>query len=89
MAGGIVQVCESDIPEFKKLRPNVVKVLEERQVDVKIQDAFLNAYDETYNGEKLPSTCSEALEAAGSSMQEVLNKINHAGNPHKNPGVYK
>lgn len=88
MAGGIVQVCETDIPEFKKLRPNIVIVFEQRQVDQKIQDAFLNAFDETYNGEKLPSSCEEALQAAGSSMLEVNNTINHSANPHKDPGLF-
>jgi len=87
MAGGIVQVCEEDIPEFKKLRPNIQTVMTERQVDMKLQEAFLNAFDETYNGEKLPSSCEEALQAVGSSKQDVINKINQAENPHKDPGV--
>ena len=85
MAGGIVQVCEEDIVEFKKLRPKIEQVMIERQVDMKLQEAFLNAFDETYNGEKLPSSCEEALQAVGSSMQEVMNKINNASNPHKDP----
>ena len=85
MAGGIVQVCEEDIPEFKKLRPKIEQVMIQRKVDQKLQDAFLNSFDQTYNGEALPSSCEEALQAAGSSMQEVINKINHAKNPHKDP----
>jgi len=83
MAGGIVQVCEEDIVEFKKLRPKIEQVMIERQVDMKLQEAFLNAFDETYNGEKLPSSCEEALQAVGSSKQDVINKINNASNPHK------
>jgi hypothetical protein len=85
MAGGIVQVCEEDIPEFKKLRPNIEQVMIQREVDIKIQNAFLNSFDQTYNGEALPSSCEEALQAVGSSMQEVMNKINNASNPHKDP----
>ena len=46
MAGGIVQVCEEDIPEFKKLRPNIEIVFEKREVDQNIQDAFLNSFDQ-------------------------------------------
>ena len=85
MAGGIVQVCEEDIPEFKKLRPKIEQVMIQREVDIKIQNAFLNSFDQTYNGEEISSSCEEALQAAGSSMQEVINKINHAENPHKDP----
>ena len=85
MAGGIVQVCEEDIPEFKKLRPKIEQVMIQRKVDQKLQDAFLNSFDQTYNGEALPSSCEEALQARGSSMQEVINKINHAKTPHKDP----
>jgi hypothetical protein len=85
MAGGIVQVCEDDIPEFKKLRPNIQTVMIQRQVDEKIQQAFLGAFDQAYNGEKLPSSCEEALQAVGSSQQEVINKINQSENPHKDP----
>ena len=88
MAGGIVQVCENEIPEFKKLRPNIQTVMIERQVDEKIQEAFLNAFDQTYNGEDLLSSCEETLQSVGSSKQEVINKINHAKNPHKDPGVF-
>ena len=83
MAGGIVQVCEDDIPEFKNLKPKIEKVMKEREVDMKIQNAFLNSFDQTYNGEELPSSCDEALQAVGSSMQEVINKINNSGNPQK------
>jgi len=83
MAGGIVQVCEEDIPEFKNLKPKIEKVMKEREVDMKIQNAFLNSFDQTYNGEELPSSCDEALQAVGSSMQEVINKINNSGNPQK------
>ena len=83
MAGGIVQVCEEDIPEFKKLRPNIEQVMTQREVDIKIQESFLNAFDQAYNGEELPSSCEEALQAVGSSKQEVINKINKANNPHK------
>ena len=85
MAGGIVQVCEEDIPEFKKLRPKIEQVMIEREVDITIQNAFLNSFDQAYNGEELPSSCEEALQAVGSSMQEVINKINQAENPHKDP----
>ena len=88
IAGGIVQVCEEDIPEFKKLRPNIQIVFEKQEVDQNIQDAFLNSFDQTYNGEKLPSSCEEALQAAGSSMLEVNNTLNHSANPHKDPGVF-
>ena len=87
MAGGIVQVCEEDIPEFKKLRPKIEQVMIEREVDIKIQNAFLNSFDQTYNGDKLPSSCDEALQAVGSSMQEVINKINNANSPHKDPAL--
>lgn len=83
MAGGIVQVCEEDIPEFKKLRPKIEQVMIEREVDIKIQNAFLNSFDQTYNGDRLPSSCDETLQAVGSSMQDVINKINNANNPHK------
>ena len=83
MAGGIVQVCEEDIPEFKKLRPKIEQVMIEREVDIKIQDAFLNSFDQTYNGDRLPADCEETLQAVGSSMQDVINKINNASNPHK------
>jgi hypothetical protein len=83
MAGGIVQVCEDDIPELKQLRPKIHIVMQERELDTKIQNAFLNAFDNTYNGDRLPSSCEEALQAVGSSMHEVINKINYAGNPHK------
>jgi len=83
MAGGIVQVCEEDIPEFKKLRPKIEQVMIEREVDIKIQNAFLNSFDQTYNGDRLPADCEETLQAVGSSMQDVINKINNASNPHK------
>jgi hypothetical protein len=83
MAGGIVQVCEEDIPEFKKIRPKIEQVMIEREVDIKIQNAFLNSFDQTYNGDRLPASCEETLQAAGSSMQEVINKINNSSNPHK------
>jgi hypothetical protein len=83
MAGGIVQVCEEDIPEFKKIRPKIEQVMIEREVDIKIQNAFLNSFDQTYNGDRLPADCEETLQAVGSSMQDVINKINNASNPHK------
>ena len=83
MAGGIVQVCEEDIPQFKKLRPNIEQVMTQREVDIKIQEAFLNSFDQAYAGDKLQSSCEEALQAVGSSKQEVINKINKANNPHK------
>jgi cell fate (sporulation/competence/biofilm development) regulator YlbF (YheA/YmcA/DUF963 family) len=85
MAGGLVLVCEEDIPQFKKLRPNIEQVMIQREVDQKLQDAFLDAFDQTYNDDKQTSSCEEALQAVGSSMQEVINKINNASNPHKNP----
>ena len=85
MAGGIVLVCEEEIPQFKKLRPNIEQVMIQRQVDQKLQDAFLNAFDQTYNSDEQTSSCEEALQAVGSSKQEVMNKINQAENPHKDP----
>lgn len=87
MAGGIVQVCEDEVPEFQKLRSNIEIVLTEREIDTKIAEAFLTAFDGAYEGDKLQSTCDEALQAAGSSKQEVINILNHHNNPHKDPGV--
>ena len=65
------------------LKPKIEKVMLQREVDTKIQESFLNAFDQAYNGDELPSSCEEALQAVGSSKQEVINKINNANNPHK------
>tara|TARA_B110001454_G_scaffold88628_2_gene84801 strand:+ start:7147 stop:7467 length:321 start_codon:yes stop_codon:yes gene_type:complete len=75
MAGGLVQVCEDDIPKLKKLKAKLSLVMIEREVNEDIQTAFWNSYDKIYNGPKLPSACEEALEAVGSSMQEIKETI--------------
>ena len=49
MAGGIVQVCEDDIPELKQLKQQLIVVMEEREVKDSIQDAFMKAWEDTYN----------------------------------------
>ena len=76
VAGGVVQVCEEDIPKLQRLKPNLSKVMQEREVSENIQTAFWNAYDDTYNGPKLPASCELALEAIGTSKEELINEIN-------------
>ena len=75
VAGGIVQVCDEDIPKLQRLESNLTKVMQEREVAENIQIAFWKAYDDTYNGPKLPSSCEQALWAVGTSKEELLNEI--------------
>ena len=82
VAGGVVQVCEADIPKLQRLKPNLSKVMQEREVAEDIQTAFWNAYDDTYNGPKLPASCELALEAIGTSKEELLNEIRNVKKPN-------
>jgi len=81
-AGGIVQVCEEDLPKLEKFKDKMTIVMKENDVEENIQSAFWKAYDDTYNGKRLPATCEEALQAVGSSKQELENKLNNASTPH-------
>jgi len=81
-AGGIVQVCEDEIPKLASFKERGVDILIDNHVEEKIRIAFWNSYDETYNGPKLPASCELALQAVGSSKQEVENVLNGAGKPN-------
>jgi len=83
VAGGVVQVCEADVPKLQRLKPNLSRVMQEREVAEDIQTAFWNAYDDTYNGPKLPVGCEMALEAIGTSKEELLNEIKNAKKPYE------
>ena len=75
VAGGIVQAFDEDIPKLQRLQSNLTIVMQEREVAENIQIAFWNAYDDTYNGPELPSSCEQALWAVGTSKEELLNEI--------------
>ena len=81
-AGGIVQVCEDEIPKLASFKERGVDILIDNNVEEKIRDAFWAAYDSTYDGPKLPALCEEALLAVGTSKQEVENILNGAGKPN-------
>ena len=81
-AGGIVQVCEVEIPKLASFKERGVGILIDNNVDEKIRTAFWSAYDSTYAGPKLPSSCELALAAVGTSKQEVENVLNGAGRPN-------
>ncbi len=81
-AGGLVQVCEEDLPKLSKFKDKMIIVMNENNVDEGIKKAYWKAYDDTYNGVKLPAVCDEALAAVGSSKQELENALNGAGNPN-------
>jgi|TARA_B110000908_G_C10115371_1_gene385014 hypothetical protein len=82
IAGGIVQVCEDDIPQLKQLKQQLIVVMEEREVKDSIQEAFMKAWEDTYDGAKLPSSCEEALASVNTTKQKVINKLSGAKNPH-------
>jgi len=71
-AGGIVQVCEDEIPKLATFKERGVGIL----------NAFWDAYDSTYAGPKLPASCELALASVGTSKQEVENVLNGAGKPN-------
>ena len=54
-AGGLVQVCEEDIPTLSRLKPKLVEVMLLNDVDMKIISAFSETFDSTYSGPKLPA----------------------------------
>ena len=83
VAGGLVQVCENDIPKLKNLKPKLSKVMIQREVSEDIRTAFWNSYDNIYNGPKLPSACEEALQAVGTSKQEVIDEISPEKSTHE------
>ena len=74
-AGGLVQVCEDDIPTLSRLKPKLVEVMLLNEVDMKIISAFSQSFDNTYEGPKLPESCEETLNSLGSSKEEVINAI--------------
>jgi hypothetical protein len=67
---------------LEKFKDKMTIVMKENDVEENIQSAFWKAYDDTYNGKRLPATCEEALQAVGSSKQELENKLNNASTPH-------
>ena len=81
-AGGIVQVCEDEIPKLATFKERGIDILIDNNVEEKIRTAFWSAYDSTYAGPELPSSCELALAAIGSSKQEVENVLNGAGKPN-------
>jgi len=81
-AGGIVQVCEDEIPKLATFKERGIDILIDNNVEEKIRNAFWSAYDSTYAGPKLPSSCELALAAVGSSKLEVENVLNGAGKPN-------
>ncbi len=82
-AGGLVQVCEDDIPKLKKLKVRLSAIMIEREVDEDVRNAFWDSYDSVYNGPKLPSACEEALIAVGTSKQEVIDEISPEKSTHE------
>ncbi len=74
-AGGLVQVCEEDIPTLSRLKPKLVEVMLLNEVDMKIITAFSDAFDGTYEGPKLPASCEETLNSLGTSKEDVINAI--------------
>ena len=75
-AGGLVQVCEEDFPQLSKFKDKMIIVMNENEIDDGIQKAFWKSYDDAYNGVKLPAVCEEALNAVGSSKEELGNALN-------------
>ena len=81
-AGGIVQVCEDEIPKLATFKERGIDILIDNNVEEKIRNAFWDAYDSTYAGPKLPASCELALASVGTSKQEVENVLNGAGKPN-------
>ena len=67
-----MQACEKDIPKLTRLKPKLMEVMIEREVNEDVQNAFWASYDNAYIKEKdITLPCEEALIALGSSIEEV------------------